>query len=196
MFHFSFPGCRIQRVSIFRSVSFLPLIAFPFLIGALSGCVVGSFSVSAGESVLSSGLFHSGLVPVSVPEALWHSFRFILAAAIFATGILGVALIPLLCALRGFSFACSVAFVLHTRTLSGVLTAFAFFGIPALLSLPAFFLAATDAFSCARAFLRKGGFASLHEIPFVSHLIIIAALCAADAAYISFLLPKLLPAVS
>ncbi len=196
MFHFSFPGTGMLRAPDFRSVSFLPLIAFPFLIGALSGCVVGSFSVSAAESGVSSGLFSAGLTPVSVPGALWHSFRFVLAAAFLATGILGVVLVPLLCALRGFSFSCSVAFVMQARSLSGFLIAFASFGIPALLSLPPFFLAATDAFLCSRAFLRRGGFSGLQRTPFISHLILIAVLCTANALYISLLLPKLLPAVS
>ncbi len=196
MIHFSFTGFGFRRDPDPRIVSLFPLIAFPFLIGALSGCVVGSFSVSAWESLAAFSLFSTGPEPVSVPLALWHSFRFILAAAFFAAGIPGVVLVPLLCALRGFSFACSVAFVMQARSLSGVLFACVSFGIPALLSLPAFFLAATDAFFCARAFLRKGGLTGLRELPIVSHLIIIAALCFANALYISFLLPKLLLAVA
>lgn len=193
MFHFTVLKNPFSRNSLGRSqqTTLPPLLALPFLAGLFIGSVIGLFSDAPREMLSSFGLvtgFDSGK---SFLHTVWYSLRFPFLAAILATGMLGTVMIPLLSALRGFTFACSIAAVIRPVTVSSFFFALLSMGLPALISLPAFFLTEADAFSISCKWLSRDRSAMIQEIPFLRHLFLILLLCTADAVYIRFLMPLL-----
>ena len=168
-----------------------PLIAAAFLLGIVSGCVIGLFSDPPQSLPLFSSLIASDTVSSSFSEALWHSSRFILIALLFAAGIPGLALIPLLSAFRGFAFACCIASLMPT-SIRDCFLSFLSFGVPALFEIPAFLIAETDGFAFSLRLISRQKLPSGLLIPLMRRLLCIPAVCFADAAYICFVLPRLL----
>ena len=171
-------------------------IAFPFLAGLAAGCVIGLFSCGPQEYLISVGLISADVCGGTFPAALWKAFRFVLIAAFFGTGILGLILIPLLSAVRAFTLACSIGVILQQRSASSIALALCSFGIPALLSLPAFFLAAGDSFVCSRHLLIHDGGSLTQEIPFLTHAAAVLLLCVAEAVVSCWILPHLIALIS
>ena len=163
----------------------VPWISFPMLLGVFSGAVFGLYSV-----------FPTGSLPAGLPEALWHSCRFVLAALLLATSFLGFVFVPVLSAFRGFLLGCGVAAAFQAESFHGLLLAFFSCGIPALFGLSAFLPAASGAMACSRQLLRcfSRGETRPPEISedFPRQLLAIAVLCLAEAVYTAFLLPAIL----
>ena len=193
MFHFTafrIPLFRYSPSSL-RHTALPPLLSIPFLAGLSFGSVIGLFAGIPQGMVFSFGLIAHSENGASFLHAVWTSSRFPLFAALLSSSVLGVVLIPLLSALRGFSFACSVAAVIRPCSASSLFLTLLSIGLPALFSLPAFFIAEADAFFLSRSFLSRDRSAELREIPFVRHIMFILLLCTADAVYVSFLFPLL-----
>ena len=181
----------IRKIELpFITLSLLPQILIPFLIGLFGGSIVGLFSGIPQALMSSVGLLSAQAAKGTFLCTLWHAFRFIFACALLAVWIPGFLLIPLLSALRAFVFACSVAVLIRPYSSDAFLPAFISFGIPALLELPAFFIASTEAFRFSRQ-LSCSNRISGRRIPLQNHFLLILLLCTADAAYMHFLLPLL-----
>ena len=189
MFHF-FPVRRVEIHFPLRKA-----IALPFLLGVLFGCLIGLFSSLPEELLSSVGLMASGDGTTFI-QALWHAARFVLAAALCATGILGVFFLPLLSALRGFLLACSAAAVYQSGIHAAVWISLFTFCIPALFELPAFFLTASNAFSFSTDLTLHGVTHAVQEFSLFQIICISAAFLIICALYSAFLLPVLLRALS
>ena len=188
---FSRPSLRSSALPA-EPLSLLPLIALPFLLGLALGSVIGLYSDAPQELLSFAGLLPSEELGGSFLHSLWHSARFIIAAVLLGTGILGVFALPLLTALRAFSFACSIAAVMHPLTFSSFLFAMFSFGLPALLELPGFLIAATAGFRFSGELLRREPLRPEFAHRYVRYFLTILILCIADAVYMQFLLPLLL----
>lgn len=193
MFHFFDIRHSSFRLSSWNwhSPQVSPAITVPFLLGIAAGSLIGVFSASPQELLSAVGVLSAIENGASFWKALWYASRFILLAALLSLGLPGIVLVPLLSALRGFSFACSVAVVLLPPTSLSLLLALLSFVLPSLISFPAFLLAETDAFLFSKSLIHRDFAARLREIPVSCHLLLIVLLCAADAVYIRFLLPLL-----
>jgi hypothetical protein len=193
MFHFTAFRIPFFRNSAgdFRHFALPPLLSIPFLAGLSFGSVIGLFADIPQELIASFGLMAHAENGASFLRAVWISSRFPLFAALLSTSVLGVILIPFLSALRGFSFACSVAAVIRPCSASSLFLTLLSIGLPAIVSLPAFLLAETDAIFVSRGFLSRDRSAAIREIPFIRHILFILLLCIADAVYVKFLFPLL-----
>jgi hypothetical protein len=123
--------------------------------GFSAGCLAGSF---AGSRL--------GLVPVlsdyrdlhaaaaqTFPLCLIRFSAFHLAAFFLGSSFLGIVFLPLLSGLRGFVLSCTAASIISVYPDNGLLMLAAALAIPALISLPCFFLIVLEAYrSSARIF--------------------------------------------
>ncbi len=192
MFHFSIDWNRkVPQARRKAPPIIIPrCIAIPFAAGITAGSVVGLFSETQSVFLSSFGMM-SSLEVSSFFSALWYSSRFILLAVLLATCVLGVVLLPLLAAFRGFLFSCSVATLIQPLGIWQILSAFISLGIPALFSFPAFLLAETDAFLLSRHLLFRVPTEFFHDKSIPRHFLLVLLLCIFDAAYILFLFPLL-----
>ncbi len=173
-----------------------PVIAIPLCAGILIGACIGTFSTipDAFSSVLS--FLQDKSTDQSLIYAAAHSFRFVLSVLILAFTLYGVVLIPTLSMLRGFLLGCSVAAMFQGGGFRGLMLAALSLGIPAILGIPAFLLAAMDSFCISASLLRlffKNQRGSMElRAALVPRMIKVIALVAAEAVYLSYLLPALL----
>jgi hypothetical protein len=139
-------------------------LCFLFLVlGFSAGCLIGSL---VGPRL--------GLAPVlsdywdsSSPAArnfllrLIHFSAFHLVAVFLGSSFLGAVLLPFLGGLRAFVLSCTAASIISAHPDGGLIMAVAALGLPALISLPCFFLISLEAYrSSARIFrLIRGGLA-------------------------------------
>lgn len=195
MFHFSSkfqPPSYLSVLSCPTDARLLPELALPFLAGLIAGATVGLFSDAPQDFLASIGLLTSEPSSMTFLYTLWHAFRFVLIALLLSTDVFGFVLLPLLSALRAFALACSVSVILQQKTLAAFLLALFSLGIPALLSLPGFFLAETDAFHISRQFFLRDRRFDLSVIPLLRHFLLTLVFCAAEMLYLRLLLPHLL----
>ena len=185
-------NARKLRPSGIDAITILRPIALPFLAGLIFGSLIGVFSEAHTVFLSDIGLIYSESVDAPFPGLLWHVFRYVLVASLLSAGVLGVVLLPLLSAIRAFSFACSVAVLLQTCETIAIPTTFLSLGIPALLSLPGFFIAVTDAFYISKHFISREFRANLTSIPLFRHILLILISCSAEALYLLYLLPPIL----
>ncbi len=190
------PPRLISTSSFHPEAQLLPLLALPFLAGLVSGTMVGLFSDAPQGFLLSAGLISPDPSTMTFVHLLWYAFRYVLIALLLSTGILGVALLPLLSAVRAFAFSCSVSVVLQQKTPAAFLLAFFSLGIPALLSLPGFFLAETDAFRISRQFYLRDRRVDLSFTPVLRHFLMTILFCVAEMLYLRLLLPALLRVIA
>ena len=198
MIHFSSaqkPLRLISTDSFHAEAQLLPVLALPFLAGLIAGTMVGLFSDAPQGFLLSTGLISPDPSSMTFVHLLWHAFRYVLIALLLSTGILGVALLPLLSAVRAFAFSCSVSVVLQQRTSAAFLLAFFSLGIPALLSLPGFFLAETDAFR-SRQFCQRVRRVDFSYTPALRHFLMTVLFCVSEMLYLRLLLPALLRVIA
>lgn len=127
-----------------------------FTLGGLSGNVLAFRITGEGQAAMAAYLERflylartGALSQPSLPELLWRSLRWPLGAVLLGFSILGLLGIPALCALRGFFFAFSVTSFALSYGHNGLAAAFLLLGIPALLSIPALLVLATQSFSSA-----------------------------------------------
>ena len=127
--------------------------------------------------------------------ALFSTVKYHLAAVFLGLSILGPLLIPVLSAVRGFFLSFSVTAVMRCLGVKGIGFTLSLFGIPAIVSIPCFFILSALAFSSSLYLLRMiraQGARSLTP-PFCGRLfvscgacfILLVALAVADAYLIS-----------
>ncbi len=191
MFRFSFDSFPVKgrRQLDPDGWQILPVISLPFLVGVVFGSVLGLFSGLPQELLSSVGLAQISEVSKTFLQSFLHSARFAFAALILSTGILGVFLIPILSALRGFAFSCCVATMIQPAAFLKYFNVFLSLGIPAMMEFSGFLLAATDGFRLSYSFLSHQVIIRDKALCYLRHILIIFVLCFVNAAYIRFLAP-------
>jgi len=164
-----------------------------FLLGALAGSLFGMFAPSEGLPAAVSGVLEA-VGKKTYAQALIGCAGLHLLVLFFSVSLLGLLCIPALSAVRGFTLSCASAAIISVYRLRGAVLSLAVLGVPALLTLPCFFLLAMDGMRFSRRLLRAfSGAASGYErgaLP--RHLLISAALLPAAAAVEVLLVPSLL----
>lgn len=139
----------------------LAVLAAAFLLGGLSGCLLAALSDGTGAEELSGYLADylafalEGELLRSFWPVLWGQVKYLLAAILLGLTALGLAGFPILFGVRGFFFSFPVACFCRVFGGSGMLPAFALFGLPALLWVPALFLMGVPGFLSAQQLLRR-----------------------------------------
>lgn len=139
----------------------LGVLGAAFLLGGVAGCLLASLSGGAGGSELGDyltgylELARDGTLPKGLWPLLWGQIKYLLAVLVLGLTALGLAGIPMLFGLRGFFFSFSAACFCRVFGRRGLLPAFFLFGLPALLWVPALFLAGVPGFLSARQMLRR-----------------------------------------
>ena len=135
-----------------------------FTLGGLMGCFLAFRMAQAGTDAMTAYLDSflltaqaGGLDAPTLPELLWRSFRWPLAAAALGFSAAGLFGIPVLSFLRGFFLAFSIASFAQTYGYAGLAVAFFLLGIPGSLSIPAFFLLSVQSFSSACSMIGRVG---------------------------------------
>ena len=118
----------------------LALTAAAFVAGALAGAAAGSSDAAGSLSFMpEDGSIYGH---DSFAAALFSCGGFHLLVLLFSTSLLGVFLIPATMAVRGFSLACSTAWLAITGGESGRAMALVSLGLPNLFAIPALFITA------------------------------------------------------
>ena len=147
--------------------SALPVLALIFLTGGLAGCLLAALSGGDGAGQLRDylvdylSLSGQSLDPAGFWVLLWDHLRDLLAVLVLSMTALGTVGLPVLFAVRGFFFAFSVGCFCRVFGASGLLPAFALFGLSALLWVPSLFLAGVPGMTRSRRLLSGGGQTSL-----------------------------------
>lgn len=129
-------------------------------------------------------------VPVSW-EVLWRSLRWPVAAFFLGFTALGLIVLPVLSGLRGFylSFTIGAFSLAYQRT--GLSLAFLLLGIPALLSVPVFFILMTQSFSASWALAGRGSGQGRRDLPYQRDYFLRCGFCA-TVMCVNFLLERYL----
>ena len=135
-----------------------------FALGGLTGCLLAFRLAGVGMDAMAAYLdrflsvAQAGGMDIPVlPELLWRTLRWPLAAFLLGFSVLGVLGVPLLCSLRGFFLAFSIASFAQAYGHDGLAVAFFLLGVPGFLSVPAFMLLTTQSFSSACALAGRSG---------------------------------------
>lgn len=120
--------------------------------GVLEGDSASEFFSEYGKTLL-AGSFDGGFLPVFMSVAWYH-----LLAILFGFTMLGVALIPLVSAARGFTLSFTLAALVRLYASQGIAAGMALVGFTALLSVPIFFLVSVDAMCASGELVRIGLF--------------------------------------
>lgn len=118
----------------------LLIIAAFFVAGAVAGALAGSEQLPAGETLLTEDGSVYGRD--TFPGLLFDCARYHLLVLLFSTSLIGVLLIPATLAFRGFTLACSAAYLIAAYPEQGVGLALTVLGLPALLTVPSLFVTA------------------------------------------------------
>lgn len=155
-------GMRIKKWDLPSEQSgALAILAIAFLIGGVAGCLLAVLSSGAGAEELACyladylSLAREGDLPRGLWPILWGHTKYLLAALILGLTALGLAGLPILFGVRGFFFAFPVACFCRVFGGKGLLPAFVLFGLPALLWVPALFMAGVPGILSARQLLRR-----------------------------------------
>lgn len=166
-----------------------------FTLGGLVGCLTAFRVTAAGAEAMAAYLDRfltvaqaGGLNVPALPELLWRSVRWPLAAFLLGFSALGVLGIPVLCSARGFFLAFSVAAFARAYEIKGLAVAFFLLGVPGFLSVPAFFVLTAQSFSAAISLAGRTG---RREGPFCREYLFRCGVCAA-AMCVSLLLERYL----
>ena len=180
-----------------RDISSERISAFLFFVlfaGIAAGAVVGVFSPPDALSVELEEYAASLFSFQGLPDALLVSSRFLLLLLLTATSFLGIVLVPLLLLIRGYLLSCSAAAMYALFSFRGLLWSFLLFGLPALWSIPCFFLCSCDAFRSSRQLLRlRFGYGDERTAPrgMLRHILVLALMCGLDAIYEYYMIPLL-----
>ena len=123
-----------------RELTALAILAAAFLAGAAAGAFAGSGELPAGESIMPGDGSIYGYDTYA--GLLFSCARYHLLVLLFSTSLLGVLLIPAALAFRGFSLACSAAWLASAYPDTGAVLALIVLGLPALFTVPGLFVAA------------------------------------------------------
>lgn len=157
-----------------------------FALGGLTGCLLALWSAGSGAQAMADYLDRflaaageGALYAPSLPELLWRSVRWPLAAFLLGFTALGLLGIPVLAGLRGFFLAFSIASFAQSYGRGGLALAFLLLGVPALAGVPAFFLLATQSFAAAWALAARTGGQGRRELPYHRDYFFRCGVCAA-----------------
>lgn len=135
-----------------------------FTLGGLTGCLLAFRLEDPGVEAMTAYLDRflaaaqgGGLSVPALPELLWRSMRWPLAAFLLGFSVLGLLGIPVLCSVRGFFLAFSIASFTRAYGREGLALAFILLGLPGILSIPAFLTLATQSISTACALAGRSG---------------------------------------
>lgn len=139
----------------------LAVLCIAFLAGGGVGCLVAALSGGEGAQELSSylagylALAQTGELPRQLWILMWGQLKFFLTALLLSLTALGVLGMPLLFAVRGFSFTFPIACFCRVFGWRGMFPAFVLFVLPALLWTSALFLVGSPGFLSAQHLLRR-----------------------------------------
>ena len=118
----------------------LLVLAAAFVAGAAAGALTGgSDSIQPGEVGLpgADGYESAGFARQLLSCCAYHLF-----VLLFSTSLFGVLIIPAAMAVRGFTLACSAAYIAAAYPGKGPALALAVLGLPAIFTVPSLFVAA------------------------------------------------------
>lgn len=165
-------------------------LALFFLGGALIGALVGALSEAGDLTGLMTAISAETGNWNTFFRALWDATWFHLLVLLAGTSLLGLLLVPLLTALRGYLLSCTAAAVLQGYPWKAVLV---LLGIPALFEIPCFLVLAADAIRISRRLTVTGGIAAAErENPILRHTLICLLVLTGSALIETFVLPVLL----
>ncbi len=166
-----------------------------FTLGGLTGCLLAFRVTAVGAEAMTAYLDRflaaaqaGSLELPALPELLWRSVRWPLAAFLLGFSVLGVLGIPVLCSVRGFFLAFAIASFAQAYGINGLAVAFFLLGIPGFLSVPAFIVLTTQSFSAAVSLAGRSG---RREGPFCREYFFRCGVCAA-AICVSLMLERYL----
>lgn len=140
---------RIKAVRLSNSrkkdgkYSFLLLILC-FLIGSITGSMIGSFRNS--DSLLNDFIGFSELQTSDFFHVYLSFSRFHILAFLLSTSFFGILLLPVLSCVKGFALSCTAATIISSVQGNGIIMALVILGLPAVLSLTCFFIISIDGF--------------------------------------------------
>jgi hypothetical protein len=144
------------------------LLSLSFVIGAFAGSYIASFFNL--DSALNDFIDISALKSLGYFSIFLRFVRFHLAVILFGTSFLGIALMPALSCVRGYAISCSAATIMSAYPKNGIIMALVILGIPALFSLPCFFIMSVDGFiSSGRIANLINGRAAIRKDRFLVH---------------------------
>ena len=161
----------------------LVLLCLLFLVGGIIGCLFSGLGDRAGAQDLRNylvdylSLVRDGQASVTVWPAVWGELRCLLLILFLGFAAVGVAVIPLVLAVRGFFFAFSVGCFCRVFGAAGLVPGLVLFGLPALLWGPAFFLAAFQSMTSSQALMRRVMGDSRCAMPFSPRYWLRAGVC-------------------
>jgi len=123
------------------------LLILGFSIGCFIGSLVGPSLTY--DSWLSDFLGLSKLQNMGIVSAFFHFSRFHLVALLLGSSFLGIVLIPALSCIRGYILSFTAASIISAYPQNGLIMAAVILGIPALISLPCYFLLSIEGFRTA-----------------------------------------------
>ena len=169
-----------------------------FALGAGTGCFLAFRASETSVDLMRAYLDRflelardGGLCAPDLPALVWKEIRWPLAAFLLGFSALGLPGIPLLSGLRGFFFAYSVASFARAYGQAGLMAAFLLLGIPALSTLPAFFLLCVQSFSASCVLAWRGFGQGKRDHPYHQEYFIRCGVCAA-AIFAGFFLERYL----
>lgn len=141
--------------------SALGLLSVCFLLGGVAGCLFAA--LSDGQGALELGTYledylllaGEGGVSGGLWPLLWGRVKYLLAALILGATAFGVVGLPILLGVQGFFLSFSVGCFCRVFGGAGLLPAFALFGLPALLWVPALFLVGVQGLQRSRVLLNR-----------------------------------------
>ena len=168
-----------------QGVPALAVTAAFFALGGLCGCLLSLNATQGGGEAMAGYLdsflraAQAGTLEVpALAELLWRDLRWPIAALFMGFSVLGLLGLPILCFLRGFLLAFSVAAFSRAYAGAGLAVAFLLLGIPALASVPAFFVLAAQSFSLSWALATSRANSSRREPLFEHNYLFRLGLCA------------------
>lgn len=169
-------GIRIQNKWDLPSeqTAVLAILGAMFLLGGGAGCLVAALSGGAGVEELGCyltdylTLAREEKLPAMLWLTLWGQLKYLLAALVLSCTALGVAGLPLLLGVRGFSLAFPAACFCRVFGGQGLFPAFVLMGLPALLWAPALFYLGVPGFLSSQRLLRRALGEGSSGFPFVA----------------------------
>lgn len=164
-----------------------------FFIGSFAGSLFGMFSSAEGVSAVVSGVLDAvGTKPYV--HVLAGCAGLHLLVIFFAASVVGFLLIPVLAAVKGFTLSCASAAIISVYRFRGALISAVVLGLPAVLSLPCFFILAVDGVRLSKQLVCfLGGCPAYFErSSLLRHTFVSVFFVAASAAVELFAVPLLL----
>ena len=155
-----------------------------FLVGCIAGTFSSGFVNDTGQldRILTEYIsFYINDSPVNLDfiSAAFDAFKYPLAALFFGLSVLGVLLVPVLSAVRGFMLSYSISAIVRLLGGKGVWLALSVFGIRTLITIPCFFILNVYAYSCSSYIFRQS-FSKNMKItasPFNRRAVIVCVIC-------------------